>query len=92
MCTGSFQETRPIECSLIAAVLSSVLMFLIASIIIFFAEFMFGRDFRLSKETLHITTADHPSHQGPVYDTVQPASTQQENLELKVNHGKIHYC
>ena len=83
-------------CSLAAAVSSSVLTFLIASIIIFIAGFMFGQYFQLSKGTLHITTADHPGHQGPVYDTVQPASTLQENLELNVNvayHGntKVHH-
>ena len=86
---------RPIECSLAAAVSSSVLIFLITSIIIFIAGFVFGRHFRLSKGTLHITTADHHGHQSPVYDTVQPASTIQENFELEVNvacHGKIHHC
>ena len=83
--TGNWQELRPTECSLAAAVSSSVIIFLVMAIIIFIAGFMSGRYFRLSKGTLHITTADQP-HQGPVYDYVQPSMMKcQENLELTIN-------
>ena len=80
------QESRPTaECSLAAAVSSSVLTFVVMAVIIFIAGLMCGRYFRLSKGKLHITTADQP-HQGPAYDYVQPSRMKcQENLELKVN-------
>ena len=85
MHTGNVQESRPTaECSLAAAVSSSVLTFLVLAVVIFIAGFMIGRYFHLSKGKLHITT-DQP-HQGPVYDYIQPSTAKpQENLELKVN-------
>ena len=84
--TNSVQECMPkSECSLAAAVSSSVLTFIATSIIIFITGFVIGRYFRLSKGKLHITTTDQP-HQGPVYDYVQPSTAKpQENLELTAN-------
>ena len=87
--TDSVQESMhnycKSECSLAAAVSSSVLTFIAISIIIFITGFVIGRYFRFSKGKLHITTTD-PPHQGPVYDYIQPSTAKpQENLELTVN-------
>ena len=83
--SGNVLESKPTaECSLAAAVSSSVLTLLVMSVVMLIAGFMIGRYFRLSKGKLHITT-DQP-HQGPVYDYIQPSTAKsQENLELKVN-------
>ena len=86
ICTGNLQESKPTaECSLAAAVSSSVVTCVVTAVVIFIAGLMCGRYFQLSKGKQHNTTADQP-HQGPVYDYVQPSTMKrQENLELKVN-------
>ena len=80
------QECMPkSECSLAAAVSSSIFTFIATSTIIFIAGFVIGRYFRF-KRKFHITTTDHD--QDPIYDYILPiASTAkpQENLELTVN-------
>jgi hypothetical protein len=84
--TVNIQESRPIaDCSLAAAVSSSVVILLVVAIVMFIIGFMIGRYVRFSKGKLHTTTADQPQ-QGPVYDYIQPSTVKpQDNLELKVN-------
>ena len=84
--TGNVQESRKTaECSLAAAVSSSVLTFLAMAIVIFIAGFAVGRYFRFSQHCKrNIITTDPPyDHQDPVYVDTQPST--EENLELKVN-------
>jgi flagellar basal body-associated protein FliL len=84
--TGYIQESRPTaECSLAAAVSSSVLTLLVVATVMFIIGLMIGRYLRFSKGKFHITTTDQ-SQQGPVYDYIQPSTVKpEENLELKVN-------
>ena len=78
----TIQECMPkSECSLAAAVSSSIFTFIATSTIIFIAGFVIGRYFRF-KRKFHITTTD----QDPVYDYILPSTAKpQENLELTVN-------